>query len=205
MAQLVSIAANFASTEFDTLIPELTDVADIREAFLAYHFGVSNFDGTTDVPAVDSIHSHIETFKDLLDSISASAVLTLSGLPTQISLSASTGFVTIGLTPDVEITNNLTVENDVTIENNLQVDNNTVLNGTLSSELLITAKKGINIFANSSVRDSSIPSPVEGILAYLSNTDQISIYSGSVWLGIENHGTLGGRIDSAEVLALLGL
>lgn len=199
MPQLISVAGSFPETEFDTLIPELTDVADIREAFLAYHFGVSNFDGTTDVPAVDSIHSHIETFKDLLDSISASAVLTLSGLPTQISLSASTGFVTIGLTPDVEITNNLTVENDVTIENNLQVDNDTVLVGTL------TAKKGINIFADSSVRDSSIPSPVEGILAYLSNTDQISIYSGSVWLGIENHGTLGGRIDSAEVLALLGL
>ena len=66
MAQLISVAASYPSTEFDTLIPELTDPADIREAFIAYHFGVSNFDGSTDTPAANSIHSHIETFKDLL-------------------------------------------------------------------------------------------------------------------------------------------
>jgi hypothetical protein len=35
MAELISVAANYPSTEFDTLIPELTDPADIREAFLA--------------------------------------------------------------------------------------------------------------------------------------------------------------------------
>jgi hypothetical protein len=199
MAQLASVASNYPATEFDTLIPELTDVADIREAFLAYHFGVSNFNGSTDVPAEQSIHGHIESFKTLLQTIESNAVVTLTAIPTQISISASTGFVTIGLTPDVEITNDLTVEND------LNIGGDSVLSGTLSAESLIQAKKGVNIYSNSSNRNSSIPAPVEGIIAYTSDNDQISIYNGSSWVGIENHGTLGGRIDSAEVLALLGL
>jgi hypothetical protein len=205
MAQLASITGNYPETEFDTLIPELTDVADIREAFLAYHFGVSNFDGSSDVPAQQSVHGHIESFKTLLQTIESNAVVTLSAIPTQISISASTGFVTIGLAPDVEITNNLTVENNLIVENDLNIQGNSVLDGTLSAESLIQAKKGINIYSSSSSRNSSIPSPVKGVIAYTSDNDQISIYSGSSWVGIENHGTLGGRIDSAEVLALLGL
>jgi hypothetical protein len=193
MAELISIAANYPSTEFNTLIPELTDPADIREAFLAYHYGVSNFDGSTDVPAAQSIHSHIKTFKDLLTSIGASAVLSLSGTANEITLSGSTGFVTIGLPDDVTITDDLTVGGDIT------VSAATTLNST------VQAKVGINIFANSGARDSALISPVEGTLAYLQDTNQQTIYSGSSWVGIENHGTLGARIDNTEVLALLGL
>ena len=193
MAELISIAASYPSTEFDTLIPELTDPADIREAFLAYHYGVSNFDGSTDVPAAQSIHSHIETFKDLLTGIGASAVLSLSGTANEITLSGSTGFVTIGLPDDVTITDDLTVGGDITVAAA------TTLNST------VQAKIGINIFANSGARDSALTSPVEGTLAYLQDTNQQTIYSGSSWVGIENHGTLGARIDNTEVLALLGL
>jgi hypothetical protein len=199
MAQLASVASNYPETEFDTLIPELTDVADIREAFLAYHFGVSNFDGSTDVPAQQSIHNHIETFKDLLDSISASAVVTLSGTANEILVSASTGFVTIGLPNDVVISNDLTVTNDLSVGGTFSVT------GALDLDGAIVAKDGINIFTDSSSRDSSIPAPLDGVLAYLKNTDQFTIYNGASWVGIETHGTLGGRIDSAEVLALLGL
>ena len=193
MAQLISVAASYPSTEFDTLIPELTDPADIREAFLAYHYGVSNFDGSTDVPAEQSIHSHIETFKDLLTSIGASAVLSLSGTANEITLSGSAGFVTIGLPDDVTITDDLTVGGDITVAAV------TTLNST------VQAKIGINIFANSGARDSALTSPVEGTLAYLQDTNQQTIYSGTAWLGIENHGTLGAKIDNTEVLALLGL
>jgi len=193
MAELISIASNYPATEFDTLIPQLTDPADIREAFLAYHYGVSSFDGSTDVPAAQSIHSHIETFKDLLTSIGASAVLTLSGTANEVILSGSTGFVTIGLPDDVTITDDLTVGGDITVAAA------TTLNST------VQAKIGINIFANSGARDSALTSPVEGTLAYLQDTNQQTIYSGSSWVGIENHGTLGARIDNTEVLALLGL
>lgn len=204
MSRLISETTGYAA-EFDTLIPELNDIADIREAFIAYHFGVENFNSTNDVPAQQSIHGHIESFKTLLQNIESNAVVTLSPIPTQISLSASTGFVTIGLTQDVEITNNLTVENDMLIQNDLTVNNETILEGPTTTLDSVLAKKGINIFNNAGSRNSSINTPLEGVLAYTSDNDQISIYTGTAWVGIENHGTLGGRIDSAEVLALLGL
>jgi hypothetical protein len=193
MAQLASVASNYPGTQFDTLIPELTDVADIREAFLAYHFGVSNFNGSTDIPAEQSIHQHIQSFKNLLETIESNAVITVAGVSNQISVSASVGFVTIGLSPNVDIANDLTV------------GGNSVLSGTLSAESLIQAKKGINIYSNASSRNSSIPAPVEGVIAYTSDNDEISIYNGTSWVGIESHGTLGDRIDTVEVLALLGL
>ena len=187
MAQLISVAGNYAATEFDTLIPELTDVADIREAFLAYHFGVSSFDGSTDLPAADSIHSHIKTFKELLEGIAASAVLTLSGTANEVNVSGSAGYVTIGLPDDVTISDDLTVNGDLSVA---------------GPSLL---KGGVNVYNNSAARDASITSPTEGVTAYLTGTDQFTVYNGSSWVGIENSGTLGGRIDSTEVLALLGL
>ncbi len=199
MAELISIAANYPSTEFDTLIPELTHPANIREAFLAYHFGVENFDGATDTPAADSIHAHIASFKTLLEGIAASAVLTLSGTANEISLSASTGFVTIGLPDDV------TIGDDLTVNDQLTVTGNTALNGTATFDNTTQANKGINIFTNSTSRNSALTAPVEGTLAYLQDTNQQTIWSGSAWVGIEEHGTLGGRIDNTEVLALLGL
>lgn len=199
MAELISIAANYPAVEFDTLIPELTDPANIREAFLAYHFGVENFDGATDTPAVDSIHNHIKTFKDLLEGIAASAVLTLSGTANEITLSGSSGFVTIGLPDDV------TIGNDLTVNDQLTVAGTSTLNGTAIFNNTTQAKVGINIFANASDRNSAINAPVEGTISYLQDTNQQSIWSGSSWVGIEEHGTLGGRIDNTEVLALLGL
>lgn len=199
MAELISIAANYPATEFDTLIPELTDPANIREAFLAYHFGVENFDGATDTPAADSIHAHIESFKTLLEGIAASAVLTLSGTANQINLSASTGFVTISLPNDVTINNNLSVTNDLSVAGDLVVTTTSTFNSTTQ------AKVGINVFADATARNAAITSPTEGTLAYLQSTDQQTIWSGSAWVGIEEHGTLGGRIDNTEVLALLGL
>jgi hypothetical protein len=205
MAQLISVAGNYPGTEFNTLIPELTDIADVREAFLLYHFGVENFNGSTDIPAVQSIHGHIETFKSLLDSISASAVVTLSGTTNEISVSASTGFVTLGLPNDVTISNDLTITNDIFAGNDLNVSSNTTIEGALSVSGSSTLKNGINVFSNTSNRNSAIPSPAEGTMAYITEDEQHTVYDGSSWVGIEIHGTLGGRIDSAEVLALLGL
>lgn len=199
MAQLISVAGNYPATEFNTLIPELTDIADIREAFLLYHFGVENFDGSTDTPAAQSIHSHIATFKALLESLSASAVVTLSGTANEINVSASTGYVIISLPDDVTITNDLSVGND------LGVTTDATVGGTLGVDGAATLKNGVNVFATTAARDSAITSPVEGTIAYISGDDQQTVYDGSSWVGIESHGTLGGRIDSAEVLALLGL
>lgn len=192
MARLISETTGYPA-EFDTLIPELDEIADIREAFIAYHFGVSNFDADTDVPAEDSIHGHISSFKSLLESIESNAVLTIGGTLNEIQVSSSAGFVTVGLPDDVSITGDLSVGDDLSVT------------GDISAIGPIQAKSGVNVFASAAARNSAIASPVEGVLTYLSDVNQFSIYSGSSWVGIESHGTLGGRIDSAEVLALLGL
>jgi hypothetical protein len=192
MAQLISTTTGYAA-EFDTLVPELNDIADIREAFIAYHFGVENFDADTDVPAADSIHGHIASFKSLLESIEENAVLTISGTANEISVSSSAGFVIVGLPDDVIIGDDLTVTDDLIVGGDITVTGSSIL------------KQGVNVFLNSSSRNSSISSPNEGVVAYLTSTDQFTIYNGSSWVGIENHGSLGGRIDSTEVLALLGL
>lgn len=192
MAQLISTTTGY-NAEFDTLVPELTDIADIREAFIAYHFGVENFDANTDTPAADSIHGHIASFKALLESIEDNAVLTIGGTANEIQVSASAGFVTVGLPDDVTIGNDLTVTDDLIVGGDITATGPSILKG------------GVNIFTNSTVRNASITSPTEGVLAYLTSTDQFTIYNGSSWVGIENHGTLGGRIDNTEVLALLGL
>lgn len=55
--QLLSSVSGYASTEFDTKIPALTDTANIQEAFLLYHYGLDSYDGSID-PAEDSIESH---------------------------------------------------------------------------------------------------------------------------------------------------
>jgi hypothetical protein len=192
MARLISETTGY-SAEFDTLIPELNDIADIREAFIAYHFGVENFDSDTDVPAEDSIHGHIASFKSLLESIEDNAVLTIGGTLNEVQVSSSAGFVTVGLPDNVSITGDLSIGDDLEVT------------GDISVIGPMQAKSGINIFSNASARNAAITSPTEGILTYLLDTNQFSVYSGSSWVGIESHGTLGGRIDSAEVLALLGL
>lgn len=70
MAQLISAAAESAYTEFDTLIPELLEDADIVEALKLYHYGVANF-GSGDLYASDSIYGHMKSLQDQIDSFVA--------------------------------------------------------------------------------------------------------------------------------------
>lgn len=70
MAQLVSTAANSGYTDYDTLIPSLTETADIVEAFRLYHYGKANFtDGSA--PAADSIYAHLSALQDSITVLQA--------------------------------------------------------------------------------------------------------------------------------------
>lgn len=44
---------------YPTLMPDLTDIADVQQAFSLYHFGVPDFDPVTQNPAADSIEGHL--------------------------------------------------------------------------------------------------------------------------------------------------
>jgi hypothetical protein len=204
MAELISVATTY-STDYDTLIPQYADAADIREAFIAYHFGVTDFDPGTDVPAADSIHGFMTAFQDQIDQLSASAVVTLSGTANEVTVSASTGFVTVGLPDDVTITDDLTVGGNLSVTAILAVSGSSQFTGSASFTNMITSNKGINIYATTGARNSALSSPVDGVMAYITSSDQYTVYNGSSWVGLEDHGTLGAKIDETQVLALLGL
>jgi hypothetical protein len=68
MPQYISEAAE-SSDEFDTLIPSLTEISDIVEAFILYHYGRS---GQVSPPDPLSIHGHLNDLSTSLQSVSSS-------------------------------------------------------------------------------------------------------------------------------------
>lgn len=44
---------------YPTLMPDLTDIADVQQAFSLYHFGKPDFDPNVENPATDSIEGHL--------------------------------------------------------------------------------------------------------------------------------------------------
>jgi hypothetical protein len=70
MPQLISTAANSPFIEFDTLIAELGDKADIVEAFRIYHYGKENYI-TGEEPSDESIYGHLLKIREDIDFIEA--------------------------------------------------------------------------------------------------------------------------------------
>lgn len=54
-----------------------------------------------------------------------------------------------------------------------------------ASDLNSIVDQTVMVFADSTARDTAIPSPVEGMVAYLSSNDSISKYIGSQWTNIQ--------------------
>jgi hypothetical protein len=67
MPQYISEASE-SSDEFDTLIPSLTEISDIVEAFILYHYGRS---GKVFPPASLSIHGHLNDLSTSLQTVSS--------------------------------------------------------------------------------------------------------------------------------------
>lgn len=70
MPQPISSASNSGFDEFDTLIPELVDKADVVEAFRLYHYGKENYI-TGEDPSDDSIYGHFLKIRQDIDFIEA--------------------------------------------------------------------------------------------------------------------------------------
>jgi len=221
MSQLIGAASGYEEVLFDVRIPSLTDTANIVEAFKAYHFGLDNFNGDVE-PAANSIHSWLKDFDERILVVEASTTVTLTGTANEVNVSASVGNIIVGLPDDVTIGRDLTVTRDLFVSDDLQVsDNLTVLgaaifassasamstlrvNGATTLDSTLTFQKGINIFLNSSARDSAITSASEGTMVYLTSTDEHQIYTGSQWKRIEENGTLNAKLLDLEALALIG-
>jgi hypothetical protein len=71
--------------KFDSLVPDLSDVADITEAFRAYHFGISNYTSSSGSPL--GIVGAFEGHESRIDSIES----TLTTIPNTANLLTKTG------------------------------------------------------------------------------------------------------------------
>jgi hypothetical protein len=52
--------------------------------------------------------------------------------------------------------------------------------------------QSVMVFASASARNTAITSPTEGMIAYLSDTNALTLYDGSAWVGAVNTGSLNG-------------
>jgi hypothetical protein len=229
---LIHDVSGYPGAEYNLKIPSLTDTANIQEAMMLFHYGIDNYDGTGE-PAAASVFGNLRDFDERIAELEASEIVALAGTVNQITASGSVGAVTVSLpstivtpgsltttttlsvggsasfTGQVSMANNLFVTNSADIDLNLIVGSGSAnylnVSGSGSFTEKVNILKGVNVFANSTERDNRIASPTQGVVVYQSDTNQQLVYNGSSWVGIENNGTLGSKIDNVEVLALLGL
>jgi hypothetical protein len=229
---LIHDVSGYPGADYNLKIPSLTDTANIQEAMMLFHYGIDNYDGTGE-PAAASVFGNLRDFDERIADLEASEIVALAGTVNQITASGSVGAVTVSLpstiitpgrlnttthlsvggsasfTGQVSMANNLFVTNSADIDLNLIVGSGSAnylnVSGSGSFTEKVNVLKGVNVFANSTERDNRIASPTQGVVVYQSDTNQQLVYNGSSWVGIENNGTLGSKIDNVEVLALLGL
>jgi hypothetical protein len=229
---LIHDVSGYPGANYNLKIPSLTDTANIQEAMMLFHYGIDNYDGTGE-PANASVFGNLRDFDNRIAELEASEIVALAGTVNQITSSGSVGAVTVSLpstivtpgsltttttlsvggsasfTGQVSMANNLFVTNSADIDLNLIVGSGSAnylnVSGSGSFTEKVNVLKGVNVFANSTERDNRIASPTQGVVVYQSDTNQQLVYNGSSWVGIENNGTLGSKIDNVEVLALLGL
>jgi hypothetical protein len=229
---LIHDVSGYPGADYNLKIPSLTDTANIQEAMMLFHYGIDNYDGTGE-PANASVFGNLRDFDNRIAELEASEIVALAGTVNQITSSGSVGAVTVSLpstivtpgsltttttlsvggsasfTGQVSMANNLFVNNSADIDLNLIVGSGSAnylnVSGSGSFTEKVNVLKGVNVFANSTERDNRIASPTQGVVVYQSDTNQQLVYNGSSWVGIENNGTLGSKIDNVEVLALLGL
>lgn len=58
---------------YKTLMPDLTDIADIQQAYQMYHVGIADWDGITP-PAANSIEGHLSSVNSRVDELEARPV-----------------------------------------------------------------------------------------------------------------------------------
>lgn len=165
---MASIGLNYQS-----LIPDLIDIADIQEAFRQYHFGIANY---TSGPAnVNSIEGHLGLLRTDLTTLQGTvATLNFVSKAGGDTVTASgAGVIPVALKGAAAQTADLTQWKDST---------NAVLAVIKSNGHLVTP--AVNVFANSGARTTAIPTPVTGTISYLQDSNSLAVYQNSRWTSI---------------------
>lgn len=104
---------------------------------------------------------------------------------------------------------NIDISGSVNIDENVVMGSgSTNLVSVLASSLFaeeVVSLKGVNVFEDTTERDSAITNPVLGTVVYLKSTNSQQVYVDSSWKNIEDSGTLQAKFDGVEALALVGL
>jgi hypothetical protein len=91
--------------DYPTLMPDLTDIADIQQAFQMYHLGIADWNGV-DPPAADSIEGHLADVNE--------RVTTLEGRPVAGGSVTPTEPTTVGTPPQAVPEGYIWVDSDDT-------------------------------------------------------------------------------------------
>ena len=103
MAERISITKNFTNNTFDTYVPELTDNANIQDAFELFYYGNSD---TGDTEGTVSLHKNLVAFNNRITS-------------TETSISDATGGV-VGATKTQTLTNKTLTSPNITGVSSIQ-------------------------------------------------------------------------------------
>jgi hypothetical protein len=153
-------------SNFDSLVPDLSDTADITEAFRAYHFGVSSWTPSSGTPL--GIVGALQYFENRVDSIDntlfglpvTNTLLTKSGPNPIISSSASVVPITITATSN-QTANLLEIKNSagVVISNfdSLGRLDSEIINSTLQNSYVVPGQSLSSFLLRNIVISSSNP------------------------------------------------
>jgi hypothetical protein len=183
--------------DFDDRIAELEASEVVALSGTANQITASGSVGTVTVSLPNSIITPgtLSTTSHL--SVGGSASFTgnvsLSGNQSTSGSASITGNATIGgtlsITGSTTINNNLLVTQSGDFDGNLVVGSGSAnylnVTGSASFSEGILARKGINVFATTTARDTAIPSPSTGTIVYITALNQQLVWNGVAWIAIE--------------------
>jgi hypothetical protein len=63
--------------------------------------------------------------------------------------------------------------------------NGDILDATEVNDFLM--KQSVMVFADAAARTTALPSPIEGMVTYLSDTDSLEVYTGAAWVIVNDN------------------
>lgn len=181
---------------YPTLMPDLTDIADVQQAFLMYHLGYANWNGI-DPPANNSIEGHIGTIDtrlDVLEALPISRGVYSSTAPTIIpgtSTPIPAGYIWVDSDNNRLSIYSGTAWEEVTSSVNTAANYSWSGTHSYSNSVTITnaltAAYKFNSFLNPAARTSAITSPQTGLISFIqqdavgNTVNKFQYYNGSAW------------------------
>jgi hypothetical protein len=144
MSQLIGDASGYVEIEFDTRIPELSQTADIVEAFKLYHFGIDSYNGSEE-PSSNSLHSHLKVLKDSLSENSSNYITNLSASVSSVEN------IDLETSKNHYYYDNLTANFEINLRWNQETSLNSKLNSGDSLKVKIIINNGATPYSVTSV------------------------------------------------------